>query len=68
MFSGKGNILKIVHRVWKVFENRVEIWNGGGKCVMVSEGMDAPELTNCMRVISDRFATRKEWWFQAVSV
>jgi len=41
-FSGKGNILEISKRILKFFENRGEIWNREGKCIMVSGAMDAP--------------------------
>jgi len=36
-FSGKGKILKIVHRVWTFFENRGKS-ETGEKCIMASEG------------------------------
>jgi len=29
-------------RVWQFFENREEIWNRGGKCIMASEGDGRP--------------------------
>jgi len=41
-FSGKGKIVKKFQKVRKFFWNRGEIWNRGGKCIMVSKGDGCP--------------------------
>ena len=46
IFSGKGDILEIFHRVWKFVEDRGEIWNREGKCIVAWGGIDAPEEKN----------------------
>ena len=54
-FSGKGKMLKIFYRVWTFFENRGKS-ETGGKCIMVSGGMDAPGIN----IVGEDFA----WQFQ----
>ena len=39
---GKGEIGKIIHEAWKFFWNRQEISETGRKCIIASEGTDAP--------------------------
>jgi len=60
-FGKRGKILEISKRILQFFENRGEIWNRGGKCIMVSEGMDAPAYLESRFYRPVMYATKSQY-------